>query len=254
MNKYTIEVEGFKLNPLARKWTNKISQIRQLPRRTLKRIYKKYFGVTPKGCSSYELHMKISYYFQRLAFKVRNKKMKRKIRIRTKRILKAKPGEMVSVLRGTIFETPLMKIMEGGDTVGKAVKGKALRKKGSKSKGTISALVYSLIKKGWNDDKIIKLVRKRHPGSKINSVHMNWYRAQLKKTKSSSKVKKSDKKKKSREEEDEEEEEDEDDEEEEEEEEDEDEDEEEEDEEEEEEDEEEEEEAPKKKKSKKRKR
>lgn len=45
-------------------------------------------------------------------------------------------------------------------------------------KHTISAMVYSLIKKGKDNNYIISAVKNRFPHSKINSNHMSWYRRQ----------------------------------------------------------------------------
>ena len=214
MYKDAIVIDGLKLNPRAKSWRRKIPLLRTASKKILRKIYKKYYKEKPIGFTRNELYIKVAYYFQRVALKLRHKKKRKSFWRFAKRIIKADPVQLKAVLRGSIFE--INSDERGGDNMSKkslrkraGVSGK--KRKLDKSKERISSIVYRLIKAGEKDKAIIKAVKKVHPDSKINSIHMNWYRAQVaNKKKGTSAVKKIKAKKKKAKDEDEEEDEDED--------------------------------------------
>ncbi len=174
MNKHTFKYKGLKINPLSKKWRSKFEVIKILPMKTLRKLYRFYYEDSSLGFNREGLYYKISYAYQAKCLKLRKKEMTKKLKIRTEQIMKSSSSTvklLVEELLGFKFH------MKGGDK--KMAKAKVKAKKDKVKKASIASRVYAMIKEGLSDEKIIAKIKKEFPKSKINKVHMNWYRHQL---------------------------------------------------------------------------
>ena len=162
-----MQVKSYDLSPLDSEWTRRISEIRYWPTKKLLKQFKRFYKFKPAHFNRDAIVEKVAYYYQYLVLKYQGVKLSPRLLERTRRVVKN------HIKNETVFEQENLDRRE----VNYMAKKKVAKKKGGPS---IASMVYALIEKGLSDEKIIKAVKKKHPESKINKVHMAWYRRQLK--------------------------------------------------------------------------